>query len=38
MSNGLTFELKLKNNVIIFTGMSVHGKAISIEYETYIWV
>lgn len=37
MSNGLTFELKLINNIIQFRGMSVHGKSISIEYETYQW-
>lgn len=38
MSNGLTFELKLENNIIIFTGMSVRGKPIEIEYETYSWI
>lgn len=38
MNNGLTFELKLENNIIIFTGMSVRGKPISIEYETYSWI
>ena len=37
MSNGLTFELKLVNDKIIFTGMSVNAKPISIEYE-YKWV
>lgn len=38
MSNGLTFEVKLVNNIIIFTGMSVHGKPISVEYDKYKWI
>ena len=38
MSNGLTFEIKLVNDIIRLTAMSVHGKPISVEYDKYKWI
>lgn len=37
MSNGLTFELKIENDKILFMAMSVSGKPISVDYD-YKWV
>jgi len=38
MSNGLTFEVKLVNGVIKFTGMSVRGDPISVDYDDYKFI
>lgn len=38
MSNGLIFEVQFVNNIIIFSGQSVHNKAISLDYPSYEWI